>query len=288
MLAASAAAGARLLYVAAHTKGAGIGLSVPGLTPWTYLLTQPKVIFRYILLFLCPAGQNFDHHIPLFTPADWPWLVAVAGLLALAVWRSRWVLGALVLLAPSSSLIPVADLMFEHRMYLPMISLAVFAGMLLGRLRWPIVAGLAILMAVLTGVRARVWTTEESLWTDAAVKSPNKVRPKLHLARAVAQADPARARALLLEARRLEPANPETYTQMGALLLDQRDPDAALAQFEEVLRLEPHSADAHSNRGTALYLLGRPEEAKAEFLRALELDPNHANARHNLSLLPAH
>ncbi|MCI0356348.1 MAG: circularly permuted type 2 ATP-grasp protein, partial [Acidobacteria bacterium] len=41
------------------------------------------------------------------------------------------------------------------------------------------------------------------LWSDAAAKSPNKVRPKLQLARAVGARDPERAETLLLEARRL-------------------------------------------------------------------------------------
>jgi Flp pilus assembly protein TadD len=107
----------------------------------------------------------------------------------------------------------------------------------------------------------------------------------LQLARAVAQVNPERAVALLEEARRLDASNPETFTQMGSLLLDQRDPYGALQEFDQALRRAPDSPDAHSNRGTALFLLGRLGEAEAEFLEALHLDPCHANARHNLVLL---
>ncbi|MBI3664729.1 MAG: tetratricopeptide repeat protein [Acidobacteria bacterium] len=292
MLGVSAAASGRLLYVAARTKGAGVGPALEGITPWTYLLTQARVIWRYLLLVVWPAGQSIDHDVKVFSHWDW---LTVAGFLGLAVlvaaslrWVRAggiWILGTLVLLAPSSSIVPAADLMFEHRMYLPMISLAVVAGLALARVRPPVLMATALAPTVASGWRARVWRSEESLWSDAAAKSPGSVRSRLQLARAVAATEPERARSLLLKARRLDPRNPETFTQMGTLLLDERDASGALAEFEEALRLQPASVDAHSNRGTALYLLARWEEAEAEFLRALELDPCHFNARHNLALL---
>jgi tetratricopeptide (TPR) repeat protein len=286
MLSASVAAGARLLYVAGRTAGAGLGAAA-GIDAWTYIQSQPKVICHYLFLFLCPVGQNFDHDVR----PDWLSGVAAAALIALifVAWRRLnqggiWVLGALVLLAPSSSVIPVADVMFEHRMYLPLVSLSVAAAMALEGRRWLLPAALALLLTAATWSRASVWLSDVTLWSDAAAKSPNKSRPKLQLARALAPADPARAQALILEARRLEPSNPETFTQMGALLLE-RNPARALAEFDQALRLLPRSPDAHSNRGTALYLLGRTPEAEAAFVRALELDPAHKNARHNLDLL---
>ncbi len=298
MCCAAIAAGTRLLYVAGHIKGSGIARAA-GITPWVYLLSQPKSICRYLLLFICPIRQNFDHDVKAFAGFDWPLAASLAAILALvglAFWRRRqeglWILGALVLLAPSSSFIPAADLMFEHRMYLPLVSLSLAAGAVVAVMaRRPGSVGTLVPLAVgmaLTGAtwaRGRVWSSEESLWADAAAKSPGKVRPKLELARALARTNPERAVSLLEEGKRLDPANPEPYTQMGSLLLDQRDPLGALAEFDEALRREQASADAHSNRGTALFLLGRLEEGEAEFLQALALDPCHPNARHNLVLL---
>jgi len=282
MVAASVAAGVRLLWVAAHTPGAGLGSG----DPWAYLRMEPQVVVKYFGLFVWPAGQNFDHEAGAFSAAG---VAALAVLIGVAVWKRHengvWLLGALVLLAPSSSIVPVADLMFEHRMYLPMISLAVAAGIVLARLPRPAGAAAVLALAVLAANRTRVWKTEETLWSDAAAKSPNKLRPKLQLARAIAAVQPDRARALLLEARRLDPSHPETYNQMGALLLDQRNPQGALEEFDAVLRLAPLLADAHSNRGTALFLLGRRGEAEAAVRRALAIDPGHANARHNLSVV---
>ena len=287
MLAASVTAGVRLLLVASKTAGSGVGVHPAG----KYLLTQPKVIWEYIQLFVLPIGQNFDHDVKLWSRSDWAGtaaLVALVALVGLALWKRSqavWWLGALVLLAPTSSFIPLADLMFEHRLYLPMISLAAGVAEWVTRLKRPAVAAFVIALAALSFARARVWTDDITLWSDAAAKSPGKVRPKLQLARALAQSDPAHAEALLLDALRLERDNPAAHTQLGSLWLDQRQPDRALPEFEAALRLEPRSASALSNRGTALYMLGRLDEAAGEFQRALDRDPCHFNARHNLLLL---
>ena len=281
MLAASVAAGVRLLWVAAHTPGSGLTPRPSG----EYLLVQPMSLWKYLHLFVWPMGQNFDHHI---TAPSVLLTVGLAVFLALIAWKrptgTLWFFGSLVLLAPTSSLIPLADLAYEHRMYLPLISLSLAAALWLSRLPRPVQVLVLVALAATASVRARVWSSEQALWSDAAAKSPNKLRPKLQLARTLFQSDPERAESLLLDARRLEPRNPETYTQMGTLMLEQRNPYGALGEFEEALRLAP-TADAHSNRGTALYLLGRLGEAEAAFRRALELDPCHANARHNLGLL---
>ena len=291
----SLTAGARLMYVAAHTRGAGVGRAVSA-SAWAYLLTQPKVICEYFSMFVLPIGQNLDHDVRAFSGWDAASLAPVMTLLTLtilAMWRRRgwgiWVIGSLILLAPSSSIIPLEDLMFEHRMYLPLISLSLAAASAVTRppARWrpALLAALAVVLSGVTFARARVWSTEETLWSDAAAKSPGKLRPKLQLARAVAATDPERAQRLLAEAQQLNPGEPEPFAQMGSLLLDQNNPGAALEQFDQALQRAPVSADAHSNRGTALYLLGRQPEAEAEFSRAVELDPCHYNARHNLVLL---
>jgi Flp pilus assembly protein TadD len=166
-----------------------------------------------------------------------------------------------------------------------MISLAAGVADWITRLKRPVVAAVVIALGIVSFARARAWADDVTLWSDAAAKSPKKARPKLQLARALAQSDPSRAEALLLEAQRLEPDNAAVHTQLGSLWLDQRQPDRALREFEAALRLDPRSASALSNRGTALYTLGRMDEAEGEFHRALERDPCHFNARHNLLLL---
>lgn len=122
------------------------GFDLPQLTPGAYLRTQPAVIAHYLWLTLWPAALAIDHDwsvLPSLTAGDpeivvdsghaWWALVAqvvVSGVFIAAVigsWRQS--AGGLLLLltfcvlAPTSSILPIRDLMFEHRMYLPLVPL---------------------------------------------------------------------------------------------------------------------------------------------------------------------
>jgi tetratricopeptide (TPR) repeat protein len=191
------------------------------------------------------------------------------------------------LLIPTSSVVPLADLMAERRMYLPLLSISPLIGLLLARIpRWA-PAGLAALLAVLTFQRTEVWRNEESLWRDTVEKSPAKVRPKLQLARALgANSPPGREEHLRLleEALKFAPYDPIVAEQRGAFFLESGIPDAALEEFDRAARLTPGSAQIAANRGVALYMLGRIGDAANSFRHALQLDPCNFDALHNLLL----
>jgi hypothetical protein len=134
---------ARLAYAASVTPGAGIGIELGEITPATYLLTQGKVIWKYLALVVWPAGLNFDRDIALSTGHDAAAIASWAALAAVciaAVWLARrrreayWLLGGLILLIPTSSVVPLADLMAERRMYLPLLSISLLIGLLLARI----------------------------------------------------------------------------------------------------------------------------------------------------------
>jgi tetratricopeptide (TPR) repeat protein len=289
MLGLAAAAGARVVYAAAATPGALAGFGA-GISPWKYLLAQGPVILRYLRLLIVPYGFTVDADIHV--PALWFGVLAWAGLAALAVflWRHRtyawatWLLAGLILLIPSSSLFPAADLSADRRMYLPMLGFAAAAGWLLTRAR---TAALAVVVAVaLAGVgmgRTHVWMTEERLWREAVRRAPEKVRPKIQLARAVPAAE---ALELLAAARRLAPYDPAVPAETGKILLSEGQPAAALEEFGRALALDPLDARNFNNRGVALDALGQTEAARQDFERALRIHPGLTEARQNLEKLP--
>jgi tetratricopeptide (TPR) repeat protein len=94
-------------------------------------------------------------------------------------------------LAPTSSIVPILDVIFEHRLYLPMAGICLSFPLLLeviyGKLkeRGIAVPGRAgvyacFILAVLsvgTILRNHVWRDDVRLWQDVATKSPNKIRP---------------------------------------------------------------------------------------------------------------
>src|ERR1017187_4108376 len=208
MLALSLAAGLRTIYAAAVTPGTQAGAQA-GVTPWHYLLAQGTVLWRYLRLFAFPYGFTVDAEIRV--PPAWlgiaGWLAIIAALAALWRWRrdlAIWLTAAALLLLPSSSIFPAADLAADRRMYLAMLPLAAAAALLLVHLRTralQMVAALVIAALVVVSIgRTRVWASDESLWREAVGRAPGKVRPRIQLSRSVGTEE---ALALLAEASRI-------------------------------------------------------------------------------------
>jgi len=284
MFALSLAAGLRTIYAAAVTPGAGAGAQA-GITPWHYLLAQGTVVWRYLRLFAIPYGFTVDPEVRM--PAAWlgiaAWLALIAATAALWRWRpdiALWLSAALLLLLPSSSIFPAADLAADRRMYLAMLPLAAAAALMLARLRPRAIAPLvAVALAAVSIGRTKVWASDESLWREAVRRAPDKVRPRIQLSRSVGTAE---ALALLDEARRIAPDDPAVAAETGRVLLAAGRPAEALAEFGRALALAPRDADNYNNRGVALEALRQNEAARADFQRALELDPGLNAARENL------
>ena len=250
-----------------------------------YLATQVTVVARYLRLLFLPVGQNLDYDYPVYRSFLEPRVIA-SGLILIAVaagavlgwggrvarWTGRaldpgWRLASFgiawffVALSVESSVIPIVDVIFEHRVYLPSVGFflaaAVAGGFLALKLapaRWPaatVAAGvlLASVLGVATWRRNEVWDTEISLWTDVVSKSPGKSRAQDNLGLA--------------------------YAHLG------RDAEA-LPRFSEAVRLDPLNVRARNNVGVALARLGRLEEARAAFNAALGINPRHAESVYNL------
>jgi hypothetical protein len=283
MLALSLAAGARVIWALSVTPGAPAGAGA-GITPAKYLLAQGPAILRYLQLLVLPYGFTVD---PDLRAAAWMAAAAWVAVIALAVlaWkRAPWVIAGLILLLPSSSIFPAADLAVDRRMYLPMIAFAAAAGVLLAQVRVSGIAGaVAAVLVALSLHQTIVWMSEESLWTQAVERAPSKVRPKIHLARAL----PAGKALELLDKAKVEnPYDPAVAAETGRILLSEGQPDAALSEFGRALALSPRDARYVNNRGAALMALGQYDAARSDFQRALRMDPGLTEARDNLSKLP--
>jgi tetratricopeptide (TPR) repeat protein len=288
----------RATYIAGYEK----------LPPGPYLLTQAGVILRYLRLAVWPDDLRFDYQSEwpvVRSVADaWPALLAVSGLLLLTAlaWRRRPALGFLgawffLILAPTSSFVPLEDLLFEHRMYLPLaapIVLAVVAGVAwlervpsrLWWARWVACAGgLALVLALATATARRNldYRSPVLLWQDTLAKGPNNPRAHHNLGHAyqdLGRADQAMAH--YREALRLRPGYPAAHNSLGAALAERGRSEEGMGHFREALRLDPGSFAAHNNLGIALARNGRTEEAALHFAEALRIEPDVADTHNNL------
>ena len=188
--------------VLVYSQSAGFRMS--GLPWYDYFFTQCRAIWVYLRLFVVPYGQNIDYDFPvshgIAAHGAFIGLIALAAVSVAAwVYRKRFPLAAygwfafLILLAPTSSFLPIADSLVERRLYLPFIGLVLICCEFLRRVRLSRGA-LAGLLGVVVGVygvatysRNVIWGSEMALWQDAVQKSPKKSRPYQHVAYAYIQ-----------------------------------------------------------------------------------------------------
>ena len=121
------------------------GFGYTGVSWLQYARTQPAVILHYLRLTVWPDSLCLDYAWPVARTAGEivPQSLVILGLLSATIWawRRSPAIGFLgvwffLILAPSSSFIPIADLAFEHRMYLSsaaVITLGVVGLYLLGQ-----------------------------------------------------------------------------------------------------------------------------------------------------------
>jgi len=282
------------IYILFFLKGGILHLLIKGSegwlwTPWENLLTQANVIIQYFKLLLLPFPHwlNFDHGFQVSKSLfEYPTWISVSVILLLfisasiLIKKNRWIPFCIffffITLLPSSSLIPLWDIMMEYRLYLPIFSFSFMLTMGLHyfylllerhyskRLGRGVVVGISVLIlcfySVITIGRNEIFKNDITLWSDAAEKSPYKMRVHHNLGRA--------------------------YLQNG-------DIDKAIQEGEIALRLMAN-ADKNENITFVLNLLGGAHFVKGEtdvalrlFQRAIQVDPNFASSYYNVSCIRA-
>jgi tetratricopeptide (TPR) repeat protein len=305
-LAATWALLAALLALAPSGAERTAGFDLSGLRPWTYAASQPVVLLHYLRLTIWPAPLVLDYGWPAaralrdFLPSA----VVVGILLLSTLWALRRAPGAgflgawfFLLLAPSSSVIPIADLAVEHRMYLPLIAPMLFAVVggwtALTRLvrssqLRTVLGAVAVLLVVagfgrMTIARNAQYQDEIGLWRDTVANRPHNARAQANLATALSRVGRGdEALALYQQALRMDPALPLAHLQVGQLLGQRGEWEAALPYLIEAAARQPRSAACRNNLGAALAHLGRLDEAMGHYEEAIRLDPFLTQARMNL------
>lgn len=189
----------------AQANEVGVGFNIR-ISPKQYALTQTGVILHYLRLCVWPVGQSVDYF-------DWPLANSLADVAPAAVGLAlllaasgvalvaRPAVGFLaawffVILAPTSSVMPIVDVAFEHRMYLSSITVLLGAVVLVDELlrRWTtagparraVGVGLltvaAGLFTLLTAARNTVYRSEVTFWASALRQRPDNYRAKVTLA----------------------------------------------------------------------------------------------------------
>ena len=261
---------------------------------WEYLLTQFRVLITYLRLLVFPVNQNLDHHFPVyhsfFQAGVFLSFLLLTCLLVSALYvlfgpRNRpdfifvlasknhqrlhlisfGVLWFFLTLSIESSVIPIQDVIFEHRLYLPSIGFFLAASVVTETILFEIkflqrkiilpviVAAILIgILSVATFQRNRVWADEVTLWTDVTQKSPQKARG---------------------------------YNNLGVAYQDQGLYEEATSNFRIAVQRDPDYSDALSNLGYSLWKLGQLEEASKQLQLAIAKEPRNAHAYNSVGLI---
>jgi len=271
------------------SSSASAGFAGAGVNWSSYALTQCRVFFVYLRLFLFPVGQNIDYDMPWSANLlDFWSLAGLIGIvtLGLAAWRlrSRFPVGCygffvfLILLAPTSSFIPIKDPIAERRLYLPMLGLVLVACEFLFHAmpeRRRIVAVASLLMvaaAIATNHRSQLWGSEVALWQDTVAKSPNKIRGYSHLVHGlVTEHHCPEALQRLDELSRRRSIDPQLLEHWAYAYDCVNEPEHALEKLEQAASLKP-SALTYLHIARDQLALNRAQDALGSLNRALELD----------------
>lgn len=278
-------------YLVRLLRGApSAGFAVRDLNWYQYFFTECRAFWVYIRLFLFPAGLRIDYDFPISrTLLDHGAAVGLVAILTAAgaafYFRRRYPLAAfgffafVILMAPTSSFVPIKDPLAERRLYLSMIGLLFIVLEFLRRVdirraKWMVALGAVLIVAAIaTHQRNAVWSDPVLLWEDTAAKSPHMFRDQFHLAEAYRErGDCAKALPYYARSEQLNPSDDAVLIDWGLAYDCLHQPDPALAKFRQAAALRP-TAHAYSQIGMVYGKQGRNAEAIEALQTAIKLDP---------------
>ena len=281
-----------------------------------YLLNQAPVLLYYLRLSFWPEGLMLDcAWQPVLKTVSLMPSVTIVGALFVTVayglyrWPKLFFAAACVfiVLSPTSSIIPIPDLAFEHRMYLPLaclIAAIVLSGSLavkkrkIGVIAVMTVAILAGVLAGCTYRRNAGFAEPSTMWAGIIKRCPENFRIWSFLvAELLDQGKYSEAEASVRQmlARvdmasgdesgrfNIPSSSPDKYqvlgrSLLGRILMRQGREAEALHQFTRIVEEYPHYVMARHNRALAMLSLGHRVAAERELDEILRLHPGHKGA----------
>ena len=282
------------------------------ISSYHYLLTQFRVIITYIRLLFVPLHQNLDYDYPVVKSIfELPAFFSFLFLVILLFWAKRLfpkyrlisfsIFWFFLTLLPESSFFPLQDVIFEHRLYLPMAGYSIFlvCGVYymfyrhserseeskdilrsFTSFRMTLVALLLIIAcnSILTYQRNSIWKNEITLLNDVIRKSPHKERPFNNRGLVLSgQGNLDQAIADFSQAIKINPEYTNAYINRGFMYNKQGDLNRAIVDYGKAIEINPRLAEAYIDRGNVFVKSGNLKQAVPEFEKAVKISPDNPN-----------
>ena len=268
---------------------------------WQYFCTQLTVILLYLKLIVFPKGLSIDHGHPMndgffegFTPYAF---LILLGILVFAFMSARrykvlsfGILWFFIALSVESSILPIRDAMFEHRVYLAFPGVSILSAYCLVKIlprkeTALILASLFILavFALTSFSRTHAWENELTLWEDAVNKAPHNSRAWNNYGNALMRRGRVQSAANVYQRAISEnPRYSRPYCNLGKIYAQNGRPGKAEELFLKSLKLDSRFAEAHNNLAIVYATMGDMEKGIHHFEAALKFDKNRPLTRYNL------
>lgn len=318
------------------TTASTAGFGLKDFTWYQYFFTQCRALFVYLGMFLLPARLTADWDFPVSrTILDRGAILGLIALVALAAaawhYRKRIPLASfgffafLLLMAPTSSILPIKDTIAERRLYLALPGLLLIVIDVVSRLRIErrtlagACAAVLVAASLVTHARAKVWSDPITFWHDTAEKAPNKSRVHFQLAMAyfftnqfgraipeferaaeltkpdynllvdwgLALSEVGRNAEGLVKLRQAAAMEPRAhvYTQIAKVFAGERQWPEALEALDTAQKLDPNYIWTYIYRGKVFFNQGRCAEAIQQYAHALQIDPRNEEANNDLRIV---
>jgi tetratricopeptide (TPR) repeat protein len=273
-------------------------------TRMSYLYTQFRVIVKYIQLLFVPVHLNLDYDFSLsysflelkvigsflfiaLLAGTGIWLFKRRRLISFAIFW--FFLGLLI----ESSLIPIKDVINEHRCYLSVMGFAIVLTSLVFELPPAIKGSVKIILLVILIVaygfmsynRNKVWQTGYTLWTDVVKKSPGKARPWNNLGYVTLNYEKELDEAILYfrKAVEIDSGYGKAWNNLGMAYRMKGDLGKAVQNLSKAAAISSEPG-IYNNAGCAYLEAGRPDVALFYLLKASEAVGDDANLLYNIGL----
>lgn len=212
-----------------------------------YLYTQSRVILKYIQLILIPINQALDYDFSI-SHSFFSWKVilsslVIGGMFLIAVFSykkkhlvSFGILWFFITLSAESSIIPIRDVINEHRLYLPLVGFSlVFISLIWDYFSKKSLIGVIFFFVILNTIygfatyeQNKTWHSKLSLWRNNTAKKPH---------------------------------NSRSHNNLGSTYITLNDFENAEDSYEKAVKLKPDYIEALFNLGNVKIDLGKFTEA---------------------------
>jgi len=265
-----------------------------------YLFTQFRVIVKYIQLLLFPVNQALDYDLSLSgNLLEWKviaclFIILVLIVAAFLLYKKKHLISFgifwfFITLSVESSILPIRDVINEHRLYLPLFGFSLIFVSLIWDFfaikRLYAVIGFFLVLNIIYGFTTyeqnKVWKSKLSLWLDNTSQKPHNARSHSNLGSTyITMRDFVKAEEAYEEAARLDPDYTEALFNLGNVKIDLIKYQEAILVFSQLVGVDTSNFKAYYGRGVAYSGIHEYEKALSDFTNAFS--PN--NIEHNITV----